>query len=131
MPLEATIDGQVLSVGRDATLEDADGLLDLLGKTNDGGLATWYSQGTKPYHWQVLRPRAGQALGDQRINSFTIGGEVEVRSGLLYQKQPILSPAVHIGLGERTKTDVARLIWPNGDIQSEFDLASDQSPSSY
>ena len=69
----------------------------------------------------------GRRLGDQRINSFTIGGEVEIRSGLLYQKQPIASPAVHFGLGERERTDVARLIWPNGDIQSEFELDADQS----
>ena len=46
---------------------------------------------------------------------------------MLYQKQPILSPAVHLGLGDKEQTDVARLIWPNGDIQSEFELSSDQS----
>ncbi|MBX2818080.1 MAG: hypothetical protein KTR29_00320 [Rhodothermaceae bacterium] len=126
-PLSTGIDGQVLSVARKSTEDGGDGLLDLIGLTADGGLMEWEGAGTKPYHWQVLRPRAGQALGDQRINSFTIGGEVEIRSGLLYQKQPILSPVVHLGLGEREKTDVARLIWPNGDIQSEFDLEADQS----
>ncbi|MEM8486530.1 MAG: CRTAC1 family protein, partial [Bacteroidota bacterium] len=106
---------------------NADGLLDLTGINADGEPAKWQASGTMDYHWQVLRPRAGQALGDQRINSFTIGGEVEIRAGLLYQKQPILSPIVHMGLGTHEKTDVARLIWPNGDIQSEFDLAADQS----
>ena len=127
LPLSSVVDGQVLSTGRITTANGGDGLLDLVGKNEEGGLVQWTASGTMPYHWQVLRPRAGQALGDQRINSFTIGGEAEIRAGLLYQKQPILSPVVHFGLGERAKTDVARLIWPNGDIQSEFDLESDQS----
>ncbi len=118
-----SVDGIVQSV---ADL-NADGLLDLTGINASGDPAIWQASGTMDYHWQVLRPRAGQALGDQRINSFTIGGEVEIRAGLLYQKQPILSPVVHLGLGTHEKTDVARLIWPNGDIQSEFDLAADQS----
>ena len=127
-PLNAPIDGRVLTVdhlmGADGI---TDGRLDLTGVAEDGTLSQWMSQGVADYHWQVLRPRAGQALGDQRINSFTIGGEVEIRAGLLYQKQPILSPMVHFGLGDRTQADVARLIWPNGDIQSEFELNSDQS----
>ena len=37
--------------------------------------------GTKAYRWQAFRPRAATATGDQRINSFGIGGEVEVRTG--------------------------------------------------
>ncbi|MFK7843694.1 MAG: FG-GAP-like repeat-containing protein [Rhodothermales bacterium] len=121
--LAANIAGTVQSV----TDLDSDGLLDFAGVDLAGAPATWKAQGTQDYHWQVLRPRAGQALGDQRINSFAVGGEVEIRAGLLYQKQPILSPVVHLGLGTHEQTDVARLIWPNGDIQSEFELAADQS----
>ena len=45
------------------------------------------------YHWQVIRPRAATAVGDQRINSFGIGGEVEVRTGLHVQKQAHHRPA--------------------------------------
>ena len=93
----------MVSVARSARGDEADGLLDLFGFTAEGAVAEWTGAGSKAYNWQVLRPRAGQALGDQRINSFTIGGEVEIRSGLLYQKQPILSPAVHFGLGDRGK----------------------------
>ena len=104
-----------------------DGRLDLLGLSSDQQPVYWENSGTKDYHWQVLRPRAGQALGDQRINSFTLGGEIEVRAGLLYQKQPVLSPTVHFGLGDRTAADVVRIIWPNGDIQSEFELEANTS----
>ena len=56
------------------------------------GPAARPAAGTKPYHWQAFRPRAATATGDQRINSFGIGGEVEVRAGLHVQKQLIASP---------------------------------------
>jgi hypothetical protein len=44
---------------------------------------------SKDYHWQILRSRDAETTGDQRINSFGIGGTMELRSGLLYQKQII------------------------------------------
>ena len=66
------------------------------------------------------------ATGDQRINSFGIGGEVEVRTGLHVQKQVIGAPVVHFGLGEATSAEVARITWPNGFLQSEFDLAGER-----
>ncbi len=81
---------------------------------------------SKGYHWKQIQPRAAQAVGDQRINSFGIGGEVEIRAGLLYQKQPITQPIIHFGLGEQTLADVARITWPNGSVQAEFDLLSDE-----
>ena len=67
------------------------------------------------------------AAGDQRINSFGIGGEIEIRSGLLTQKQIIDSPVLHFGLGDRKQTDVARIVWPNGSVQAEFELKPDPS----
>ena len=83
-------------------------------------------RGTRGYHHQVVRQRAQTAAGDQRINSFGIGGEVEVRSGLLVQKQTIAGATVHVGLGSRTSIDVTRIVWPNGVPQAEFDPAVDQ-----
>ena len=85
-----------------------------------------HGRGTRGYHHQVVRPRAQTAAGDQRINSFGIGGEVEVRSGRLVQKQTIAGPAVHVGLGTRTSIDVTRIVWPNGVPQAEFDPAVDR-----
>jgi hypothetical protein len=99
-----------------------DGLLDLVG---DG--ADFVAQGTKGYHWQVIRPRAQPIAGDQRINSFGVGGEIEIRSGLLTQKQIITSDPVHFGLGTRTAIDVARIVWPNGIMQADFSTKADQT----
>ena len=104
---------------------DADGRLELVGVTTDGMVATGTSTGARTYHWQRLRPRAATATGDQRVNSFGVGGEVEVRTGLHVQTQRITSPIVHVGLGESTSSDVIRIIWPNGVLQSEFEATAD------
>ena len=103
----------------------SDGLLDLVGLA-DGRPVAMIGQSPRAYHWQVIRARATQAAGDQRINSFGVGGEIEIRTGLLVQKQMLTGAPVHFGLGTRTRIDVARIVWPNGVMQAEFDLAADQ-----
>jgi hypothetical protein len=105
-----------------------DGRLDLIGVQDVQGEAKavrLINRGSKTYRYQIIRTRAAQATGDQRINSFGIGGEIEIRSGLLTQKQLISSPLLHFGLGENSQTDVARIIWPNGSVQAEFELNAD------
>jgi Tfp pilus assembly protein PilF len=105
---------------------DGDGRIDLVGLDGSRRPMRASSKGTTAYHWQAFRPRAATATGDQRINSFGIGGEIEVRSGLLAQKRPIARPVVHIGLGHATSADVVRIVWPNGVLQSEFNTTADQ-----
>lgn len=105
---------------------NANGHLALLGLNTDGQPQEATSHGTKNYHWQTIRPRAKQVTGDQRINSFGIGGEIEIRSALLTQKQIITTPQLHFGLGTNTETDVARILWPNGTVSAEFALKADQ-----
>ncbi len=105
---------------------NSDGKLDLLGLTADGHPVEAMNQSSKNYHWQVVRPHAAQASGDQRINPFGIGGEIEIRSGLLVQKQPIAGPQLHFGLGEQPESDVVRVVWPNGTMRAEFDVKADQ-----
>lgn len=102
------------------------GHLDLLGLSADGQALQAINQSPKNYHWQVVRPHAVQAVGDQRINPFGVGGEIEIRSGLLVQKQPITGPQLHFGLGEQTEAEVVRVIWPNGTVRAEFGVKADQ-----
>jgi tetratricopeptide (TPR) repeat protein len=104
-----------------------DGRLDLVGLSPDGRPVQLVSYGTKNYKWQVIRTKAATVMGDQRMNSFGIGGEIEIRSGLLTQKQMILSPILHFGLGEHLGVEFARIVWPNGIIQAEFALQAQQS----
>ena len=114
-PLAVAPAGDVFSV---ADL-DGDGMLDLVGVV--GGRATrWRGKGTAGYHWKVIRPRAQQNAGDQRINAFGVGGDIQVRSGLLVQTQVLTGAPLHFGLGSHTAIDVARIVWPNGVAQAEF-----------
>ena len=108
---------------------NGDGKLDLIGlsRSAPGKPVQLINRGAKSYRWQTIRTQAVKANGDQRMNSFGIGGEVEIRSGLLTQKQIIRSPLLHFGLGEHTVTDVARIVWPNGLVQAEFELPSDRT----
>ena len=66
-----------------------------------------------------------KTAGDQRINSFGIGGEIEIRSGLLTEKQSITGTTVHFGLGTRNGVDVTRIVWPNGVVQADFERGAD------
>ena len=104
----------------------ADGRLDLLGFDAAGKPVQGVNHGSKNYHWQVVRPHAKQAAGDQRINPFGVGGEIEIRSGLLVQKQPINGPQLHFGLGNQTTAEVVRVVWPNGTVRAEFGVQADQ-----
>lgn len=110
---------------------NADGRPDLLTLDAKGAAQWLINKGSKNYHWVNLRPlaQAGNVKGDGRINSFGIGGEIAVRSRLLYQKQVIKAPLVHFGLGENEMVEIARLVWPNGDARAEFELKGDQSIS--
>jgi cytochrome c-type biogenesis protein CcmH/NrfG len=102
---------------------NADGRLDLLAFDGAGRPVRHLGKGTKPYHWQTLRFQAVPTVertGDNRINSFGIGGDIEIRTGTFVVKRPIAAPAVHFGLGTRTNSDVLRITWPNGGSQVEF-----------
>ena len=117
IPLEAPAAAEVFGI---ADL-NADGWLDLVGVEN-GAPVRFLGRGSAGYGWQQIRPRAHVAAGDQRINAFGVGGEIEARAGLLVQKQVLTGAPVHFGLGEQPRIDVARVAWPNGVVQADFDL---------
>ena len=124
-----TITGRVLSVAPDSTQPSG---LRLLGLNAAGEAFEISPRGTKGYHYQIVRPRALASTltelkgGQNKINTFAIGGQLEMRSALLYQSQPIAGGATHFGLGDNAGTDVLRILWPNGNIQAEFDFKPDQ-----
>jgi len=122
-PLPASLSPRLLA----AADLDGDGRIDLLGLDAQGRPVRYRNSGRMNYHWQAVRPRAsqGKTEGDNRINSFGIGGDAELRTGTHVVKQSITSPVVHFGLGERRRSDVVRIQWPNGTFQIEFDMAID------
>ncbi len=94
--------------------------LDLFGLTEQNQRSLKINSGSQDYKARILSPRASTSAGDQRINSFGIGGEIESRSGLQYLRQPIDKPWIHIGLGTYEEAEMVRIIWPNGSTQAEF-----------
>ena len=58
----------------DAADLNGDGRLDLVGLNQSGQATQAINHGSKNYHWQVVRPHATAAVGDQRINPFGVGG---------------------------------------------------------
>jgi len=102
---------------------DGDGRLEVLGQRfEDGAALRATSTGAADYAWQLVRPRA-VITGDQRNNAFGLGGQAEVRAGLLVQKQPIEGGVLHFGLGDQPAAQALRIRWPNGTYQAEFELA--------
>lgn len=103
---------------------NADGVPDFVGRA--GGKATKaLAKPTKKYHYQnftLVAKFPGEAQPANKINAYAIGGEIEARAGLWYRKLPITGPQIHIGLGENPKIDAARVIWPNGNPQGEFEF---------
>jgi hypothetical protein len=123
-PLAAKLPSGILAA---ADLRSA-GRLDLLGIDDQQHPFVVQNKGGKDYRWQTIRPQAAKGMieGDNRINSFGIGGEIEIRSGTHIVKQPIRAPLVHFGLGTRKQVDVVRIVWPNGAAQYEFNAAVDE-----
>src|SRR5262249_48622418 len=81
-------------------METSDGRMNVIGLSGEGSATQLINRGTKHYNWQDIRPKAAKTSGDQRINSFGIGGEMQIRSQLLTQTQIIASPLLHFGLGD-------------------------------
>jgi tetratricopeptide (TPR) repeat protein len=120
-PLAATPDIAVTAI----VDLDGDGRLDLAGVRDTP--VRMLGRGEQPYHWKQIRVRAQATAGDQRINPFAVGGEIEVRSGLLRQKQLLTGGPAHFGLGTHSTIDLARIVWPNGNAQAEFGLEVDDT----
>jgi tetratricopeptide (TPR) repeat protein len=100
-----------------------DGFPDLLAVSSERKAVQLTARPTKGYRSVVIRPRAaaGVPRGDNRINSFGVGGTVEVRTGRLVQRVPITGPEVRLGLGDAKEAQVVRVDWPNGTFQVEFE----------
>jgi tetratricopeptide (TPR) repeat protein len=106
---------------------DGDGRLDLLGVSAEGEYVAAMNQGKKAYHHNAIYPVASpKGAGDSRVNTHTIGSEVELLSGMVVQKRLVDAPVVHFGLGEENEPSVARIVWTNGEAQWEIDLPSDK-----
>lgn len=87
-------------------------------------------------HWIAL-DLAGKREQDKktRSNQSAIGARVEVKSGTVFQQfvvgvpsGPVASPPlrIHAGLGDNPKVEWLRILWPDGVLQAELELAAGQ-----
>jgi len=121
VPLTSALDVKSASIDDDGV----SGRLNLIGLSSTGAPTLYKNTGTKNYHWQQIRLQS-VSKGDGKNNSFGIGGQISLRAGLLYENQPVDAPVTHFGLGTYAKSDYARILWPNGLPQGEFELNPDQ-----
>ena len=69
-----------------------------------------------------LRVRlVGLDVGNQKNNVFGRGTTIEVKSGRAYQYFEVDRPITHIGLGNRRKADLIRVVWANGVPQNRLE----------
>jgi tetratricopeptide (TPR) repeat protein len=102
--------------------------LDLAGRsTNEQKPVEMINHGTKNYYAITIRPHASGQTRGRRINAFGVGSEIEVRTGLMYQKILAASPLVHIGLGTHKEPGMVRIRWTNGEVQADFSALSNGS----
>lgn len=69
-----------------------------------------------------LRVRlVGLGIGNQKNNVFGRGTTIEVKSERAYQYIEVDRPVTHIGLGNRRRPDLVRVVWANGVPQNRLD----------
>jgi tetratricopeptide (TPR) repeat protein len=128
-PLPGSPSGYITAVAN----VGSNGRLDLFGIDAASKPLQWVSKGARNYNWQEIRPHPEQSSilqvrakpgsggsGNNRTNPFGIGSDFELRAGLLYERQEVLAPVLHFGMGTYPALDALRIVWPNGDVRSEF-----------
>ncbi len=102
-----------------------DGDLDLFIQEQDGSIRLLRNDGGNVNKYLKVQ-LVGLRTGSGKNNHFGIGSKLEVRAGDLYQIRVVDEPVTHLGLGQRLKADVVRILWPNGTPQNLFYPGSDQ-----
>ncbi len=91
---------------------DSDGDLDLV-VWAEGRLQVFRNDGGNQNAWLTVVPQ-GRGDNASRTNHLGIGSLLEARVGPHYFAETITRPTVHVGLGQATEVNVARIVWTNG-----------------
>ena len=117
---------QVLGLPRDAGISavraedlDDDGDQDLVA-AGASGLYRIENLNGSENNWLRVR-LVGLDIGHQKNNVFGRGTTIEVKSERAYQYIEVDRPITHIGLGNRRKADLIRVVWANGVPQNRLD----------
>jgi Tfp pilus assembly protein PilF len=93
---------------------DGDGRTDVIFARPDGKLTLALNRTVTPHGWTRV------ALTGVKNLVLAPGAEVEVKSGLLYQKRVYQGYPLLFGLRRERGIDTIRITWPNGLIQNEM-----------
>ena len=108
---------------------DNDGATDLLITQNHGPAVLLKNEGGNKNNWLRL------ALKGLNDNKSAIGTKVEIFSDGIRQKYEIYgsngylgqnSPYLTVGLGQAKQADVVRMLWPQGVLQDEIEVAANK-----
>ncbi len=90
-----------------------DGKLDIV-VVSPRGMALMTNATTDAGNWTVVRVRGDEETNSGRVNQYTIGSLIEVRTGAHYQARVITGQTTHFGLGAAEQADSVRVLWTNG-----------------
>ncbi len=99
---------------------DGDGDLDLAIVTPDGTVALLENRGGNANGW-IDVALEGLPTGSAKVNRFGFGSEIEARAQDLYVYRVASRPVTRLGLGDRRRADVLRIVWTNGVPQNALD----------
>ncbi len=108
---------------------DGDGDIDLLLIRNGGRALLLRNDGGNRNHYVKLN------LAGAHDNKAGIGAKVEIRSGGMWQKAEVTGNCgyltqggaeIILGLGERSRADSIRILWPSGVLQAELEPAANR-----
>ena len=123
---------QVLGLPRDAGFSavraedlDDDGDLDLVAAGASGLYRIENLTGSEN-NWLRVR-LVGLDIGNQKNNVFGRGTTIEVKSERAYQYIEVDRPVTHIGLGNRRRPDLIRVVWANGVPQNRLNPGGNQT----
>ncbi len=98
---------------------DGDGDQDLVAAGDTGLYRIENLEGSKN-NWLRVR-LVGLDVAGQKNNVFGRGTTIEVKSGRASQYFEVDRPITHIGLGNRRRADLVRVVWANGVPQNRLD----------
>ena len=107
-------------VAAEAVDFDGDGDLDLVFVTPRGSAVLLSNDGGNANGW-IDVALEGLPTGSAKVNRFGYGSEVEARSEDLYVYRVASRPVTRLGLGDRRRADVLRVVWTNGVPQNALD----------
>ncbi len=97
---------------------DHDGDIDLV-MLSEGRLIFLTNEGGNNNRWLGIK-LAAALEGSGKNNFFGIGSTIEILSGTHYQSLQVTSSITHVGLGNRERADVIRVLWSNGVPQNRI-----------